>query len=141
MSVLADLALAPQVEAVARKIAGHNRVRACRRSLMAFEFDARNSQPFEDMNLQSSYPTEARSVAHALCRDPMFEGAQTIAAPKPLEWDDRLATILEDKARDLAGRSIGMSGERSKGASLISASSTLREWSPPLGRARGKLVS
>jgi hypothetical protein len=79
-----------------------NRVRACRRNLMAFEFDACNSQPFEDTNLQSSYPTETRSVAHALCRDPMFEGAQTIAAPKPLEWDDRLATILEDKTRDLA---------------------------------------
>jgi len=122
VSVLADLALAPEVETMARKIAGPdadveslehvrriseaqvdlNRVRACRRRVLVREIDNPDYQPLRVLKLEALLFAKPDRFGRGLGRPFVFEGSEEIASPIPLEGEQKLGMILEDKARELA---------------------------------------
>jgi len=122
VSVLADLALAPEVETMARKIAGPdadvesleharriseaqvdlNRVRACRRRVLVREIDNPDYQPLRVLKLEALLLAKPDRIGRGLGRPFVFEGSEEIASPIPLEGEQKLGMILEDKARELA---------------------------------------
>jgi len=122
VSVLADLALAPEVETMARKIAGPdadvelleharriseaqvdlNRVRACRRRVLVREIDNPDYQPLRVLKLEALLLAKPERIGRGLGRPFVFEGSEEIASPIPLEGEQKLGMILEDKARELA---------------------------------------
>jgi hypothetical protein len=120
--VLSVSSLAPEVDAIARRIAGPNtdaeareharriaeaqvdldRVRAYRRTMLIREIENPDYQPLRVRKLQALLLAKQDRFSRALGRPFVFDGTEDIASPKPLGDEQKLAAILEDRARELA---------------------------------------
>jgi hypothetical protein len=122
VSVFADPALVLSIERLARKIAGPradlellerarriseaqidlHRVRAYRRWMLIRDVENPDCQPLQITKLQALLLAKQRRVSRAIVRPIVFGGTEEIAFPKPLAYEQRLATIFEVKAREIA---------------------------------------
>jgi hypothetical protein len=120
--IWADPALLPIVEAIARRIAGPKtdaaaleharriaeaqvdleRVRAYRRRILIREIENPDYQPLRVRKLQTLLLAKQDRFSRALGRPFVFGGTEEIASPKPLGDEQKLAAILEDRAREIA---------------------------------------
>jgi hypothetical protein len=120
--VLSEPSLAPEFEAIARRIAGPNpdadaqeharriaeaqvdlgRVRAYRLRMLIREIEKPNYQPLRVRELQALLLAKQERFSRGLGRPFGFAGTEEIASPKPLGDEQKLAAILEDRAREIA---------------------------------------
>jgi len=120
--VLSDPSLGPEVDAMARRIAGPNadadtqeharriaeaqvdldRVRAYRLRMLIHEIENPDYQPVRVSKLQALLLAKQGQLSRALGRPFVFAGTEKIASPNPLGDEQKLAAILEDRAREIA---------------------------------------
>jgi hypothetical protein len=120
--VLSDPSLAPEVEAIARRISAPNqngetlewarriaeaqvdlaRVRAYRRRMLIREIENPDYQPLGVRKLQTLLLAKQARFSRGLVRPFVFAGTEEIASPKPLGDEQKLAAILENRAREFA---------------------------------------
>jgi hypothetical protein len=122
VSTLSDPALAPLAKAIARRIAGPytdaetldrarriaeaqvdlERVRAYRGRMLIREIENPDYQPPRVSKLQALLLAKQDQVSRALGRQFVFGGIEEIASPEALSDEQKLVTILEDRAREIA---------------------------------------
>jgi hypothetical protein len=120
--IWSDPALSPMAEAIARRIAGSNtnsdsleharriaeaqvdldRVRAYRRGMFSREIQNLDYQPLRVRKLQALLLAKQERFSRGLGRPFVFAGTEVIASPKLLGEEQKLAAILEDRAREIA---------------------------------------
>jgi hypothetical protein len=120
--IWSDPALSPMVEAIARKIAGHNsdadaledarriaeaqveldRVRKYRRRMLIREIENSDYQPLRVRKLQALLLAKQERFGRCLGRSFFFAGTEEIASPKLLGDEQKLAAISEGRAREIA---------------------------------------
>jgi hypothetical protein len=120
--IWSDAALSPMAEAIARRIAGSDtdadaleharriaeaqveldRVRVYRRRMLIREMENPDYQPLRASTLQALLLAKQDRFSRALGRPFVFAGTEDIASPKPLGEEQKLAAILEDRAREIA---------------------------------------
>jgi hypothetical protein len=108
-------------EAIARRIAGSDtnadtleharriaeaqvdldRVRAYRRRILIREMKNPDYQPLRVYKLQALLLAKQERFSRGLGRPFVFAGTEDIASPKPLGEEQKLAAILEDRAREI----------------------------------------
>jgi hypothetical protein len=120
--IWSDPSLLPMAEAIARRIAGPDadaealgharriaeaqvdldRVRAHRRKMLIREIGNPDCQPVRVSKLQALLSTKQDRLSRALGRPFVFGETDKITSPKPLGEEQKLAAILEDRARETA---------------------------------------
>jgi hypothetical protein len=120
--IWSNAALSPTAEAIARRIAGSNtdsdslehvrriaeaqvdldRVRAYRRGMFTREIENLDYQTLRARKLQALLLAKQERFSRGLGRPFVFAGTEDLASPKPLVEEQKLAAILEDRAREIA---------------------------------------
>jgi hypothetical protein len=77
-------------------------VRAYRRKILIREIEDPNHQPVRVRKLQAPLLAKQGRFSRGLGRPFVFAGTEDIASPKPLGEEQKLAAILEDRAREIA---------------------------------------
>jgi hypothetical protein len=79
-----------------------DRVRAYRRRMLIREMENPDYQPLRVSTEQALLLAKQDRFSRALGRPFVFAGTEDIASPKPLGDEQKLAAILEDRAREIA---------------------------------------